>query len=93
MPDSHPLVFTVILNWNGIDDTRECLESLQRATYHNNRIILVDNGSEGGEAAALRAEFGGFVDLIRNERTWASPAAPTSASDTRWNRAPTTSCC
>ncbi len=67
MPESQPLVFTVILNWNGIADTRECLQSLQQADYPNNRIIVVDNGSEGGEAAVLRAEFGGSVDLIENE--------------------------
>jgi GT2 family glycosyltransferase len=66
LPEPQPLVFTVILNWNGIADTRECLESLQRTDYSNNRIILVDNGSEGGEAAALRAEFGGAVHLIES---------------------------
>jgi GT2 family glycosyltransferase len=67
LPEPQPLVFTVILNWNGIADTRECLESLQRTDYHNNRVVLVDNGSEGGEAAALRAEFGGSIHLIENE--------------------------
>jgi GT2 family glycosyltransferase len=67
LPEPQPLVFSVILNWNGIADTRECIQSLQQAQYPNNRIILVDNGSEGGEAAALRAEFGGSVHLIESE--------------------------
>jgi GT2 family glycosyltransferase len=67
LPEPQPLVFTVILNWNGIADTRECLQSLQRIDYPNNRIIVVDNGSDGGDAAALREELGGSVHLIDNE--------------------------
>jgi len=67
LPGPQPLVSTVILNWNGIADTRECLQSLQRIDYPNNSIVVVDNGSEGGEAAALRDEFGGSVHLIESE--------------------------
>jgi hypothetical protein len=66
LPGPQPLVFTVILNWNGIADTRECLQSLQRIDYPNNRIVVVDNGSEGGEGATLRAEFGDAVHLIES---------------------------
>jgi len=67
LPGPQPLVSTVILNWNGIADTRECLQSLQRIDYANNQIVIVDNGSDGGEAAALRDEFGGEVHLIESE--------------------------
>jgi hypothetical protein len=67
LPEPQPLVFTVILNWNGIADTRECLQSLHRIDYPKNKIVIVDNGSEGGEAAALREECGNSVDLIQNE--------------------------
>lgn len=38
-------VAIVILNWNGINDTIECLDSLQKQTYKNFHIIVVDNGS------------------------------------------------
>jgi len=64
----YPLVVTVILNWNGLDDTRECLESLKSATYPNQKIIVVDNGSELDEAAALEREFSDLIKVIRNER-------------------------
>lgn len=40
-----PKVAIVVLNWNGWQDTVECLESLQKVTYPNYRIIVVDNGS------------------------------------------------
>jgi GT2 family glycosyltransferase len=66
LPDPLPLVTTVILNWNGIDDTRACLESLRKARYTNNRILVVDNASENDEATQLEKEFAGFIEVIRN---------------------------
>jgi len=41
-----PLVAIVIVNYNGQEDTLECLESLSKTTYENKRIIVVDNGSQ-----------------------------------------------
>jgi GT2 family glycosyltransferase len=61
-----PLVSIVILNWNGLEDTRECLKSLQNVPYPNRRIIVVDNGSEADEAAALRSEFQDSVQVIES---------------------------
>jgi GT2 family glycosyltransferase len=61
-----PSVAIVILNWNGLDDTLECLDSLRQLRYGRRRIILVDNGSannEGKSIAALYPE----ICLIANE--------------------------
>jgi hypothetical protein len=41
----YPKVSIIILNWNGKEDTIECLESLKQITYPNYEITLVDNGS------------------------------------------------
>ena len=60
MTDS-PLVTVVILNWNGIADTRECLESLKSVSYPRMRIVLVDNGSDNDEAYKLESEFGALA--------------------------------
>lgn len=60
-----PSVVTVVLNWNGLHDTRECLQSLRAADYPNNRVLVVDNGSRNDEASALEKEFGSFVELLR----------------------------
>ncbi|MGH9789422.1 MAG: glycosyltransferase family 2 protein, partial [Candidatus Acidiferrales bacterium] len=40
-----PLVAVIVLNWNNWPATAGCLESLQRLTYPNARVLLVDNGS------------------------------------------------
>jgi GT2 family glycosyltransferase len=40
-----PHISIIILNWNGWEDTIECLESLYRIKYPNYDVILIDNGS------------------------------------------------
>ena len=41
----YPLIYIIVLSWNGKDDTEECLSSLKLLTYPNYSIIVVDNGS------------------------------------------------
>jgi GT2 family glycosyltransferase len=43
-----PLISFVVLNWNGLENTKICLESLQKVDYPNFEIIVVDNGSVDG---------------------------------------------
>ena len=50
-------VSIIVLNWNGRDDTLECLRSVQRIDYPNFETIVVDNGSSDGSVAAMRAAF------------------------------------
>jgi GT2 family glycosyltransferase len=38
-------VAIIILNWNGVADTLECLASLQNQSHKNFMIVAVDNGS------------------------------------------------
>lgn len=66
----HPKVCIVILNWNGLEDTVECLESLKRITYPNYEIILVDNGSEGNDVEVLRERFGDHIHIIENDKNY-----------------------
>jgi GT2 family glycosyltransferase len=54
---TEPKVYAVILNWNNHEDTRKCLESLEKATYPNLAIIVVDNGSVDGSGKRLKEEF------------------------------------
>jgi GT2 family glycosyltransferase len=51
-----PRLFTVVLNWNGMEDLMECLRSGKGSTYHN-EIIVVDNGSTDGSVTALAQQF------------------------------------
>ena len=39
-------VSIIILNWNGWQDTLECLESLYDIDYPDYNVIVVDNGSK-----------------------------------------------
>ncbi len=52
---SWPKVAVIILNWNGWRDTIECLESLQRITYPDYQIIVVDNGSTDVSVERIKA--------------------------------------
>lgn len=60
----HPKVFIVVLNWNGYQDTIECINSLNAVKYPNCRIVLVDNGSTDGSEALLRERFPD-IDIIQ----------------------------
>jgi GT2 family glycosyltransferase len=44
---THP-ISVIIVNWNGKHLLSDCLSSLQKQTYKNFEIILVDNGSSDG---------------------------------------------
>ena len=59
-----PNVVIIILNWNGFQDTKECLDSLFKINYGNYRIYLVDNGSTDGSLEKLNSEFGKNKNLV-----------------------------
>ena len=60
-------VAIIILNWNGLGDTIECLESLRRITYPSCKIVVVDNGSKGNDASILEEKYGKAVHIIRSK--------------------------
>jgi GT2 family glycosyltransferase len=60
-----PLVYIIVLTWNGKADTVECLRSLRSLTYPKAKVLVVDNASADGTAEALRSEFP-EVELIVN---------------------------
>jgi GT2 family glycosyltransferase len=60
-----PLVYIIVLTWNGRTDTLECLRSLQRLRYSNARTLIVDNASTDGTPEAIRREFPG-VEVAAN---------------------------
>ncbi len=61
-----PKVAIIIINWNGLRDTIECLESLKNIEYSNYSVIVVDNGSIGDDTAVLGKLFGGWINLLCN---------------------------
>lgn len=55
MPPPSASVLVLILNWNGFDDTLECLASLRRSTYAQVQVAVLDNGSSDGSLSRLAA--------------------------------------
>lgn len=49
-----PKVSIIIVNWNGLSVTDECLQSLEKLDYPNFNITLVDNGSSDGSVAFFK---------------------------------------
>src|SRR5215203_3182643 len=52
-----PSVHIIILNWNGLADTLECLASIRRLTYPNVRVKVIDNASANNEAEIIEKSF------------------------------------
>lgn len=69
-----PLVYVVTINWNGLEDTIECLKSLRQITYPNYRVIVVDNGSLNNQPDIIKERFP-EIELIKNEKNEGFAAA------------------
>ena len=60
-------VAVIVLNWNGKQDTLECLASLEAVTHPRCRVIMVDNGSSDGSVEAVQEAFPQTI-ILRNGR-------------------------
>ena len=60
-----PKVFIIILNWNGLKDTLECLDSVYKLDYRNFEVIIVDNASSDNSINIIREAYP-QVTLIKN---------------------------
>lgn len=52
-----PKIAILILNFNGYEDTLECLESIQMLSYPNFQTILIDNASQNRSVEILRSRY------------------------------------
>lgn len=48
-----PVVYAIVLNWNGWQDTVRCLASLRASVGVDLRVVVVDNGSTDGSLERL----------------------------------------
>ena len=67
-----PLVSIVIITWNRKDDVLESVQSIYEQNYQNVEIVVVDNGSTDGTAAALAQTFPGVKIVALNRNTGVS---------------------
>ena len=56
-----PRVAVIILNWNGWEDTIECVESLNNIEYPNFDTIIVDNGSTDNSIEKIKRYCNGDI--------------------------------
>lgn len=56
----------VVLNWNGIEVTPRCLDSIVSSSCPPDRIVVVDNASTDGSAELVRSRYP-HVDVIVND--------------------------
>jgi GT2 family glycosyltransferase len=57
--NKNPLVSIIIVNWNGLSQMKDCLESLSKISYKNYEVIVSDNGSTDGSLQ--------YLDKVRNK--------------------------
>ena len=50
-------VSIIIVNWNGEQHLPTCLDSLAAQSYRDFEVVLVDNGSQDGSLALVRARY------------------------------------
>jgi hypothetical protein len=62
-----PKVVVILLNWNGLNDTLECLTSVFRLDYPEFEVIVVDNGSSDKSVETIRCKFPQVI-LIENNQ-------------------------
>ena len=59
----------VVLNWNGINDTLKCLDSLLNQSYKHSHILVVDNGSVDNSKLLLdeyQSQHKDKIDVVYN---------------------------
>jgi GT2 family glycosyltransferase len=64
---SEPLVYIVIVNFHGWQDTLECLASLEKLSYRNYKIVVVDNASQDDSMKILRQHYSNLM-LIESKK-------------------------
>ncbi len=64
---SEPLVFIILVNWNGKAVTLDCLDSLSEISYKNSKVLVVDNASSDGSVPAIRQTHPEAIVLEQTE--------------------------
>lgn len=62
-----PKVAALVLNWNLVEDTLRCVQSLLQSTYANLDVVVVDNGSKLALYEDLKSRLPANVQLLRSE--------------------------
>ncbi|MBI4814148.1 MAG: glycosyltransferase family 2 protein [Methanobacterium sp.] len=58
-----PQVSIIVLNWNGWEDTVECLESIYQIKYPNYDVLVVDNASQDDSIHKIKQYAQGLMTI------------------------------
>lgn len=61
-----PIVYVLVLNWNGYPDTIRCLQSLKSLTYKNAAVVVIDNASTDRSVERIKAAYS-LVNILVNQ--------------------------
>ncbi len=58
----------IIVNWNGLSDTQECIESVLRSSLYKTDIYIIDNDSDNMEGQTLSHSYASnpLITIIQN---------------------------
>ena len=64
---NEPSIFIILVNYNGYEDTVDCIESLKNIDYYNYKILVIDNASTDDSYNKLNTLKGEFI-LLKSEK-------------------------
>ncbi len=62
-----PLVYIILVNYYGTDDTSQCINSIKQIKYPNYKIIIVNNSPADDSINGLKAKYTDII-LINSEK-------------------------
>jgi N-acetylglucosaminyl-diphospho-decaprenol L-rhamnosyltransferase len=69
MISSQPVVSIIVVSYNTREMTLACLRSVfEQTTSVNFELLVLDNASSDGSAAAIREAFAGSIDLVASDK-------------------------
>lgn len=54
MKKNPPKIAVIVLNWNGLEDTKECLDSVKNTAYESYKVFVIDNASSKNELQQIQ---------------------------------------
>jgi len=64
--NTHPKIHLIVLNWNDKELSGKCLSSIEKVSYPNYKVLIVDNNSEDGSVDFFKENFSQY-DILALE--------------------------
>ena len=83
--NNYPTVSIIVLNWNGWENSIECLESVYKIDYPSYHLILVDNASKDESIAKIREYCDGKLKPVSNYVSYTDQNKPITVREIDYN--------